>query len=107
MRTSKAPTSSPTARSSSMITLKDKGAIVTGASRGIGEAIATSFAEAGAAVVLAARKPEGLEAVQKTIAAKGGRALAVPAHTGKKEDIEALVARAVESFGKVDVLVNN
>ncbi len=87
--------------------LEGRVAIVTGASRGIGEAIAVRLAEAGAAVVLAARKPEGLEVVAKRIAAAGGRALAVPAHMGKPAEVGALVARAVAAFGKVDVLVNN
>ncbi len=87
--------------------LADRVAIVTGASRGIGEAIAVRLAEAGAAVVLAARKPEGLDAVAARIVAAGGRALAVPAHMGKPGEVGALVARAVSAFGKVDVLVNN
>jgi predicted CxxxxCH...CXXCH cytochrome family protein len=87
--------------------LEGRVAIVTGASRGIGEAIAVRLAEAGAAVALAARKPEGLEAVARRIGAAGGRALAVPAHMGKRSDVEALVAKTVEAFGKVDVLVNN
>ncbi len=88
-------------------TLEDRVAIVTGASRGIGQAVAVALAGAGAAVVLAARKPEGLEAVAARISAAGGRALAVPAHMGKASDVQALVSRAVEAFGKVDVLVNN
>lgn len=87
--------------------LEGRVAIVTGASRGIGEAIAVRLAEAGAAVALAARKPEGLEAVARRIGAAGGRALAVPAHMGKRADVEALVAKTVEAFGKIDVLVNN
>ncbi len=88
-------------------TLEDRVAIVTGASRGIGEAIAASLAQAGAAVALAARKAEGLQAVAERIAAAGGRALAVPAHMGRAAEVQALVGRAVEAFGKVDVLVNN
>ncbi len=87
--------------------LTDRVAIVTGASRGIGEAIAARLAEAGAAVVLAARKPEGLEAAAARIVAAGGRALAVPAHMGKPGDVRALVGKAVAAFGRVDVLVNN
>ena len=89
------------------LVLEDRVAIVTGASRGIGEAIATSLAQAGAAVVLAARKPEGLQGVADRIVGSGGRALAVAAHMGRPADVRMLVARAVEVFGKVDVLVNN
>ena len=92
---------------SALFSLQDRVAIITGASRGIGEAIALRMAEAGASVVLAARKPEALQAVVARIEAAGGKALAVPAHTGKAEDIEALVQKAVAHFGKVDVLVNN
>lgn len=90
-----------------MIHVQDKVAIVTGASRGIGEAIARALAKSGASVVLASRKIEGLEAVARSIEAQGGRALAFACHTGKPEDIDALVAAAVKHFGKVDVLVNN
>jgi NAD(P)-dependent dehydrogenase (short-subunit alcohol dehydrogenase family) len=86
------------------ITLEGKVAIVTGASRGIGEAIARAFAASGGAVVLAARKPDALNQVAASI---GDRALAVPTHTGKESDCAALVGRAIERFGKVDVLVNN
>jgi NAD(P)-dependent dehydrogenase (short-subunit alcohol dehydrogenase family) len=82
-------------------------AIITGASRGIGEAIAVAFARAGAKVALAARKPDALEAVAARITKEGGQALAIAAHTGKREDVEKLVAQTVERFGKVDVLVNN
>jgi NAD(P)-dependent dehydrogenase (short-subunit alcohol dehydrogenase family) len=87
------------------ITLEGKVAIVTGASRGIGEAIARAFADHGAKVVLAARKIEGLAAVAESLGAE--RAHAFAAHTGKEEDCKALVAEAVRKFGKVDVLVNN
>lgn len=90
-----------------LINLTDKVALITGASRGIGEAIAHAFADAGAKVVLAARKPDALDAVAQAIVAKGGQALAVPTHTGKAEDVKKLVAAAIEKFGKIDVLVNN
>ena len=86
------------------ITLEGKVAIITGASRGIGEAIARTYAAAGAKVVLAARKLEGLQAVADSI---GPSALAVAAHTGKEAECKKLVAAAIEKFGKVDVLVNN
>lgn len=92
---------------SSRIHLEEKVAIVTGASRGIGEAIAKTFAAHGAKVVLASRKQEGLDAVAKAIEAEGGQAFPMPCHTGKEEQVEALVEAAVARFGKVDVLVNN
>lgn len=90
-----------------LFSLKDQVAIVTGASRGIGEAIAVRLAEHGAAVVLVARKPDALHAVAETITKAGGRALAMVGHTGKPEDVKAVVAKAIAHFGKVDVLVNN
>ncbi len=90
-----------------IIHLENKVAIVTGASRGIGEAIATTFALAGAKVVLASRKIEGLKEVEKKITDLGGEAFSYACHTGSREQVEALVAAAIERFGKVDVLVNN
>ncbi|MBK8170159.1 MAG: glucose 1-dehydrogenase [Sandaracinaceae bacterium] len=92
---------------SSDIHLENKVAIVTGASRGIGEAIAKSFARNGAKVVLAARKLEGLERVRDEIQGAGGKALAVACHAGEPDQIDALVARTIKEFGQVDVLVNN
>ena len=82
-------------------------ALVTGASRGIGEALAVALAAAGARLVLASRKLEGVEAVAKAIRDQGGEALAVACHTGRASEVEAVVARAKEAFGGVDVLINN
>jgi len=89
------------------INLTGKVAIVSGASRGIGEAISRCFAKHGAKVVLASRKIEGLETVLKKIEAEGGDALAVACHTGKEEQIQNLIETAASHYGKVDILVNN
>ncbi len=90
-----------------LFNLDGKVAVVTGASRGIGEAIATSFAKAGAKVAIASRKIEPLSEVASRIEKGGGQALAVAAHTGKPEDVSKLFRAAVEKFGAVDILVNN
>ena len=89
----------------STISLEGKVAIVTGGSRGIGEAIARAFASAGARVVVASRKIDGVLAVAESIGKD--RAHAIAAHTGKEEECARLVAQAASHFGKVDVLVNN
>lgn len=89
------------------IDLSGKVAIVTGASRGIGEAIAQGLAQAGANVVLASRKADGLEEAAKKIQALGVEALSVPTNTSEKNDIENLVRQASEKFGGVDIVVNN
>jgi NAD(P)-dependent dehydrogenase (short-subunit alcohol dehydrogenase family) len=84
--------------------LAGKVAVVTGASRGIGEACARSFIAAGAKVVLASRKIDGLTEVARSL---GDAAHPFAAHTGKEADCKALIAEAVKRFGQVDVLVNN
>jgi NAD(P)-dependent dehydrogenase (short-subunit alcohol dehydrogenase family) len=89
-----------------LIELKDKVAIVSGASRGIGEAIALAFADAGASVVVSSRKLEGVEAVAAKIKERGQTALALAAHVGRPEECKSLIGQTVERFGKVDVLVN-
>jgi NAD(P)-dependent dehydrogenase (short-subunit alcohol dehydrogenase family) len=89
------------------IHLEGKVAIITGASRGIGLAIAHRFAESGAKLVLASRKAEGVEAAAASVRERGGEALAVACHAGKPDEVRALVAKAVEHFGQVDVLINN
>ncbi len=82
-------------------------ALVTGASRGIGSAVASALAAAGARLVLVSRKLEGVEAVAELIRSSGCEALAVACHTGRARDVEALAARVRETWGGVDVLVNN
>jgi len=89
------------------VSLKGKVALVTGASRGIGRAIALEMAKAGADVVLASRKAPDLEKVADEIKALKVKALPVAAHIGRTEDITNLVAKAREEFGRIDILVNN
>lgn len=87
--------------------IRDKVAIITGASRGIGQAIAEAYASAGAKVVLASRKQEYLQEVADKIKAAGGQALAIAAHTGKKDTLTELVNKTLAEWGRVDILVNN
>jgi len=90
-----------------IFSLEGKVAVVTGASRGFGEAIAIGLAEAGADVVLAARTESALREVAKTVEARGRKALVVPTDMTDRSAIDRLADRAIEAFGKVDILVNN
>ncbi len=87
--------------------IKDKVAIVTGASRGIGQAIAETLAQAGAKVVLSSRKQESLDQVAASIKSAGGEAVGIAAHSGNKEALQALVQQTIATYGRLDILVNN
>jgi NAD(P)-dependent dehydrogenase (short-subunit alcohol dehydrogenase family) len=87
--------------------LKDKVAIVTGGSRGIGRSIALGLAEAGADVAIAARKPEALAEATQAVAATGRRAIAVATNVRRLDECQQLVDETVRQLGRVDVLVNN
>jgi 3-oxoacyl-[acyl-carrier protein] reductase len=87
--------------------LKDKVAVVTGASQGIGRETAMALAEAGAKVVVAARNEEKLAALVSEIAAAGGEAFAVKMDVADAEQVKAGFKRVIEKFGRLDILVNN
>src|ERR1044072_2009207 len=86
-----------------------KVALVTGASRGIGHAIAAELARGGAAVTISSRKPDQIAAAAEQLRADvpGARGLAVPANTGSDEDRAEVVRRTMDEFGRLDVLINN
>jgi NAD(P)-dependent dehydrogenase (short-subunit alcohol dehydrogenase family) len=90
-----------------MFDLNGRVALVTGASRGIGEAIAKAYAERGARVIVSSRKQDGCEAVAGAIVAAGGDALAMACHIGDMEALAKLFAAVQERYGRLDVLVNN
>ena len=90
-----------------MFSLKNKVAIITGSSKGIGRATAEAMAELGAKVVISSRKPEPCEQVAAGIRAKGGEAIALPCHVGHKAQLQALVDGTLAKWGQIDILVCN
>ena len=91
----------------SQFVLKDKVAIVTGGSRGIGQGIAFGFAKAGAKVVITSRKVNDLEDTAAQIRSFGGEVLVLPAHLGKLPEIQKTVDTVMAKYGRIDILVNN
>ena len=89
------------------MSLNGQVAVVTGASRGIGRAIALKLAEAGASVVVTATTQQGAEKTAAEITAAGGKALAVKVDVSVAAEVEGLFKEAVGAFGKLDILVNN
>jgi NAD(P)-dependent dehydrogenase (short-subunit alcohol dehydrogenase family) len=90
-----------------LFNLKGKVALVTGASRGIGESIAKTLAAYGAHVIVSSRRLEGCETVVNAIRADGGSAEAIACHIGETAQIDALFATIEQEHGRLDILVNN
>jgi len=88
------------------ISLEGKVALVAGASRGIGRAIAIAFAEQGADVIVSSRKQADLDIVAKEIQQTGRKGVAIASHMAKVEDSKSLVAKIKDQFGRIDILVN-
>lgn len=87
--------------------LDGKVAVITGSSRGIGEATARLFANQGATVVVSSRRQESCQAVVDSILESGGQAVAMACHVGEAEAREELIKEVVQQFGRVDILINN
>jgi NAD(P)-dependent dehydrogenase (short-subunit alcohol dehydrogenase family) len=87
--------------------LHGKVALITGASRGIGLAVARAYANAGAKVVLSSRKQEGVDQAAGLIRKEGGEALAIAAHSGDDTAVSSLIEQAAVEWGGIDILVNN
>src|SRR5712691_6230511 len=87
--------------------IADKVVVITGASSGIGESTAKLLARHGARVVLGARRKDRLDAAVKKISAAGGKAISFAVDVTERAEVEALIRGAVESFGRVDVVVDD
>ena len=87
--------------------LEGKVALITGASRGIGEATAVLFAQAGADVAVSSRKQEDLEKVAEQVRALGRKATVIPAHAGRMDQLQSIVDKTIADLGGLDILINN
>ena len=94
-------------RITKLFKLEGKVAVVTGASRGIGESMARGLAEAGASVVVSSRNQESVDGVAEQFKADGLEATGIACHVAKKDHQENLIAATVEKYGRVDILINN
>jgi NAD(P)-dependent dehydrogenase (short-subunit alcohol dehydrogenase family) len=90
-----------------MFNLTGQVAVVTGSTKGIGRSIAEELARAGSKVVISSRKADACEEVAAAIVKEGHEAIAIPCHIGRRADCEALIAKTLEKWGKIDTLVCN
>jgi NADP-dependent 3-hydroxy acid dehydrogenase YdfG len=90
-----------------MNNIENKVVVITGASSGLGEATALNLAQKGAKLVLSARRKDRLDKLAAQIVANGGQALVVEADVTRKNDVQNIIDKAMETFGRVDVVVNN
>ena len=89
------------------LSLDGKVVIITGGGTGLGRAMVRDLAEAGADMVISARRPGPIEEAAAEVEGMGRRALAIPADVGDSQQVDSMIARTLEHFGKVDVLINN
>ncbi|HIA69614.1 TPA: SDR family NAD(P)-dependent oxidoreductase, partial [Candidatus Poribacteria bacterium] len=89
------------------MSLDGKVAIITGGSRGIGKAIAHSFCQAGAHIMICSRSANSINQTAETLVSQGYSALGIQADVSSKSDVEVLVEKTLSEFGQVDILINN
>ena len=87
--------------------LEGKVALITGASKGIGEAMAHTFAQYGAKVIVNSRKQDAVDLVAKAIITEGGEAVGIAGQVGSIEDVKSIFEKAMSAYGRIDILVNN